>query len=225
MSNLKWLLIGIAVLLGIYALLQVRESGYATPSGAVFPEQTDGIYTVEMIAASDSLTLKKKDLAWTIVGHDTLQVRDHRLTALFDQVLKVSRETLMTQKADNWAKYAVDDSAGTHVKVYDAKGELLTHAVFGRSSTDWARNYVRIGAGPEVYLTDRSIVYQVSTDATFWGEKPPEPEPASADSSASEASASSDPPDSSASGKPTGNENATTPAPTSADSTKIGNEK
>ena len=223
MSNLKWLLIGIAVLLGIYALLQVRESGYATPSGAVFPEQTDGIYTVEMIAASDSLTLKKKDLAWTIVGHDTLQVRDHRLTALFDQVLKVSRETLMTQKADNWAKYAVDDSAGTHVKVYDAKGELLTHAVFGRSSTDWARNYVRIGAGPEVYLTDRSIVYQVSTDATFWGEKPPEPAPA--DSSASEASASSDPPDSSASGKPTGNENATTPAPTSADSTKIGNEK
>lgn len=223
MSNLKWLLIGIAVLLGIYALLQVRESGYATPSGAVFPEQTDGIYTVEMIAASDSLTLKKKDLAWTIVGHDTLQVRDHRLTALFDQVLKVSRETLMTQKADNWAKYAVDDSAGTHVKVYDAKGELLTHAVFGRSSTDWARNYVRIGAGPEVYLTDRSIVYQVSTDATFWGEKPPEPEPA--DSSASEASASSDPPDSSASGKPTGNENATTPAPTSVDSTKIGNEE
>ena len=223
MSNLKWLLIGIAVLLGIYALLQVRESGYATPSGAVFPEQTDGIYTVEMIAASDSLTLKKKDLAWTIVGHDTLQVRDHRLTALFDQVLKVSRETLMTQKADNWAKYAVDDSAGTHVKVYDAKGELLTHAVFGRSSTDWARNYVRIGAGPEVYLTDRSIVYQVSTDATFWGEKPPEPTPA--DSSASEASASSDPPDSSASGKPTANENATTPAPTSADSTKIGNEE
>ena len=223
MSNLKWLLIGIAVLLGIYALLQVRESGYATPSGAVFPEQTDGIYTVEMIAAGDSLTLKKKDLAWTIVGHDTLQVRDHRLTALFDQVLKVSRETLMTQKADNWAKYAVDDSAGTHVKVYDAKGELLTHAVFGRSSTDWARNYVRIGAGPEVYLTDRSIVYQVSTDATFWGEKPPEPAPA--DSSASEASASSDPPDSSAAGEPTGNENAITPAPTSADSTKIGNEK
>ena len=115
MSNLKWLLIGIAVLLGIYALLQVRESGYATPKGAVFPEQTDGIYAVEMIAAGDSLTLKKKDLAWTIVGHDTLKVRDHRLTALFDQVLKVSRETPMTQKADNWAKYAVDDSAGTHV--------------------------------------------------------------------------------------------------------------
>ena len=223
MSNLKWLLIGIVVLLGIYALLQVRESGYATPSGAVFPDQTDGIYAVEMIAAGDSLTLEKKDLAWTIVGHDTLKVRDHRLTALFDQVLKVSRETMMTRNADNWAKYAVDDSAGTHVKVYDAKGELQTHAVFGRSSTDWARNYVRIGEGPEVYLTDQSIVYQVSTDATFWGEKPPKPAPA--DSSASGTSATGDPPDSSASGKPTTSETPSIPAPAAMDSTKAGDEE
>ena len=222
MSNLKWLLIGIVALLGIYALLQMRESGYATPTDQIFPEQTDGIYRVEMIADGDSLTLKKKDLAWTIVGHDTLKVRDHRLTALFDQVLMASRETMMTQKADNWAKYAVDDSAGTHLKVYDAKGELLTHAVFGRSSTDWARNYVRIGTEPEVYLTDRSIVYQVSTDATFWGEKPPEPAPA--DSSASEASATGDPPDSSAS-DPTASENPSTPAPAAMDSTKAENGK
>ncbi len=178
MGNLKWLLIGIAVLLGIYALLQVRESGYTTRTSQIFPDHTDDIYGVEMIAKGDSLTLQKKDMVWTIVGHDTLKVRDHRLTALFEQALKVARETVMTRKADNWGKYAVDDSAGTHVKVYDAKGDLLTHAVFGRSSTDWARNYVRIGEDPAVYLTDRSIVYQVSTDATFWGEKPPEPAPA-----------------------------------------------
>ena len=182
MSNLKWLLIGIAVLLVLYALLQMRESGYTTPTGQIFPEHTDDIYRVEMMAKGDSLTLQKKDIDWTIVGHDTLKVRDHRITALFEQVLKVSRETLMTNKADNWSKYAVDDATGTHVKIYNAEGELLTHAVFGKSSTDWARNYVRIGDGPEVYLTDRSIVYQVNTDATFWGEKPPEPAPAAVDS-------------------------------------------
>ncbi len=182
MSNLKWLLIGIAVLLVLYALLQMRESGYTTPTGQIFPEHTDDIYRVEMMAKGDSLTLQKEEIEWTIVGHDTLKVRDHRITALFEQVLKVSRETLMTNKADNWSKYAVDDATGTHVKVYNAEGELLTHAVFGRSSTDWARNYVRIGDGPEVYLTDRSIVYQVNTDATFWGEKPPEPAPAAVDS-------------------------------------------
>ena len=182
MSNLKWLLIGIVVLLGLYALLQVRESGYTTPTGQVFPDNTDDIYKVEMMAQGDSLTLKKKDLEWTIVGYDTLKTRDHRITALFEQVLKVSRETPMSDNSDNWSKYAVDDAMGTHVKVYNAKDELLAHAVFGKSSTDWARNYVRIGDGPEVYLTDRSIVYQVSTDATFWGEKLPEPAPTAVDS-------------------------------------------
>ena len=173
MSNLKWLLIGIAVLLGLYALLQMRESGYTTPTGQVFPENTDDIYKVEMMAEGDSLTLQKKDLEWTIVGHDTLKVRDHRITALFEQVLMVSRETPMTDNSDNWSKYAVDDAMGTHVKIYNAKDELLTHAVFGRSSTDWARNYVRIGDGPEVYLTDRSIVYQVSTRCDILGRKTP----------------------------------------------------
>lgn len=183
MSNLKWLLIGIAVLLGLYALLQVRESGYTTSTGQIFPEHTDDIYRVEMMAKGDSLILQKQDIEWMIVGHDTLKVRDPRITALFEQVLTVGRETTMTDKADNWSKYAVDDATGTHVKVYNMEGELLTHAVFGKSSTDWARNYVRIGEGPEVYLTDRSIVYQVSTDATFWGEKPPEPAPVAVDSS------------------------------------------
>lgn len=191
MGNLKWLLIGIAVLLGIYALLQLRESGYATPTDRVFPEQAEDIYKVEMRKDGESLTLEKKDQVWTIVGHDTLSIRDNRITALFDQALEVTRETVMTVKADNWVKYTVDDSAGTHVVVYDASGELITHAVFGRSSSDWARNYVRIGEEPEVYLTDRSIVYQVSTDPTFWGETPPEPEPepAAADSTAVDSTA------------------------------------
>ena len=177
MGNFKWLLIGIAVLLGIYALLEVRDSGYTTPTDQVFPDKVDNFVKVEMIMDGESLTLHKKDQVWTIVGHDTLQIRDNRISALFDQALKVSRETVMTKKADNWVKYSVDDSTGIHVKVYNVEDALVTHAVFGKSSTDWARNYVRIGEGPEVYLTDRSIAYQLSADPTFWGEKPPEPEP------------------------------------------------
>jgi len=186
MANLKWPLIGIAVLLGIYALLQMRDSGYATPTGKVFPEKTENIAKVEMTMAGETLTLLKKDQVWTIVGHDTLQIRDNRIAALFDQALTVGRETVMTKKADNWPKYSVDNLAGIHVKIYDASEGLITYAVFGKSSTDWARNYVRIGEAPEVYLTDASIAYQVSTDPTFWGEKPPppEPEPAATDSTA-----------------------------------------
>ena len=177
MGNLKWLLIGIAVLLGIYVLLEMRDSGYSTPTDEIFPAKVDDIAKIEMTMAGASLTLHKKDQVWTVLGHDSLQIRDNRISTLFDQALKVTRETVMTKKEDNWPKYSVDDSSGTHVKVYDVKEALMTHAVFGQSSTDWARNYVRIDDAPEVYLTDRSIVYQVSTDPTFWGEKPPPPEP------------------------------------------------
>lgn len=182
MANLKWLLVGVLVLVGVYFLMQSQQSGYTTQAKRVFPENTDNIAKLVFEKAGESLTLTKKDTVWSIVGHDTLVVKADRITALFSQGFGVERETVMTQKADNWAKYSVDDAAGTHVKVYDASDTELTHAVFGQSKSDWARNYVRVGDAPEVFLTNASVLHQFSTGATYWGQKPPEPEPVVMDS-------------------------------------------
>ena len=182
MANLKWLIVGVLVLLGLYFIVQSQQSGYQTQTGRVFLEETENIAKMVFEANGETLTLVKQDTTWTLAGHDTLVVKANQVMALFAQGFAVSKETLMTQKADNWGKYSVDDATGTHVKVYDASDALLTHAVFGRSASDWSRNYVRVGDAPEVYLTNRSVVTMFNTTPTYWGEKPPAPTPAVLDS-------------------------------------------
>jgi len=182
MANLKWLIIGVLVLLGVYFVMQSQQSGYTTQTDRVFPEETDGVSKLVFEKGGETLTLTKQDTAWSIVGHDTLVVKADRIKSFFDQAFGVERETLMTQKADNWSKYSVDDALGAHVRVYDAADKLLTHAVFGQSTSDWSRNYVRVGDGPEVYLTNMSVIHQLNTLPTYWGAKPPAPKPVVMDS-------------------------------------------
>jgi hypothetical protein len=182
MANLKWLLLGVLILLGLYFIMQSQQSGYTTQNNRVFPEKTDNISKFIFEKDGVMLTLTKADTIWSIAGHDTLVVKADRISSLLNQALDVERETVMTQKKDNWSKYSVDDLAGTHVKIYDASDALLTHAVFGQSTSDWSRNYVRVGEGPEVYLTNTSVIYQFSTGPTYWGQTPPAPSPAVVDS-------------------------------------------
>lgn len=182
MGNLKWLIVGVLVLLGVYLLSSSQQSGYTTKTDRIFPEDTDQIAKMTFEANGQSLTLVKQDTTWSLVGHDTLVAKTGQITNLFSQGFAVSKETLMTQKSENWGKYSVDDSAGTHVKVYDGSDALVTHAVFGRSASDWSRNYVRLGDAPEVYLTNRSVLNMFNTTPTYWGEKPAPPAPAVLDS-------------------------------------------
>lgn len=182
MGNLKWLLIGVVVLLGVYFVIQSQQSGYTTQSDQIFSEAPDSVAKMVFESAGQSLTLTKADTTWSIVGHDSLHVRPERIRAFFDQAFGVERETLMTQKAENWAKYSVDDASGTHVKLYNQSDVLLAHAVFGQSTSDWSRNYVRVVDAPEVYLTNRSVLHQFNTGPQYWGEKPKLPEPVVMDS-------------------------------------------
>ena len=182
MGNLKWLIVGVLVLLLGYFIIESQQSGYTTQTDRVFPEKKDGVSKLVFEKNGETLTLTKQDTTWSIAGNDTLVIKKDRMTAFFDQTFGVERETLMTQKADNWPKYSVDDSSGAHVKVYDSSDALLTHAVFGQSTSDWSRNYVRVGDGPEVYLTNMSVIHQINTLPTYWGEKPPAPKPVVMDS-------------------------------------------
>ena len=53
-----------------------------------------------------------------------------------------------------------------------AGDNLIASAVFGRSLSDWSRNYVRIGDHSEVYLTESTVLHLLSNRADHWAEAP-----------------------------------------------------
>jgi hypothetical protein len=126
---------------------------------------------------TDAIELSRQDSTWVISGNDTLVVKSQSIDNFLDKVLLVEMGTLVSKNPEKWSKYSVDDSTGTHLALIDVEGNTMEYAVFGRSKSDYARNYVRTHKDPQVHLTNESILHYLRTSSTYWGEAPkPEPE-------------------------------------------------
>ena len=126
---------------------------------------------------TDAIELSRQDSVWVISGNDTLVIKSQSIDNFFDKVLLVEIGTLVSKNPEKWSKYSVDDSTGTHLALIDVEGNTIEYAVFGRSKSDYARNYVRTHKDPQVHLTNTNILHYLSTSLTYWGEAPkPEPE-------------------------------------------------
>ena len=175
--NVRFWIVGIAVLAVAFLYVQRSKSRHTSSPEAIFSGKTEAIHTVRIHHGQDTLELARDTDAWRIVGHDTLEIRQHRIDNLFDKVLAIKRSTAMTQTPGRWPTYSVDDSTGTHLTVMGEGDAALGEFVFGRSKSDWSKNYVRLKPAPTVYLTDSNVIYQLSTTPTYWGAKPKPPEP------------------------------------------------
>lgn len=172
MANLKWIAVALGALVALYLLTQMQQSGLQTQSAAVFPDDPTAIQVIELWTKDDTLKIEREGDSWSLAGHDTLEVRANRMETFLEKALTVKKETMISKNPSKWSKYSVDDSTGTHVKLADASGKELAHAVFGRSMTDWSHNYVRMPGVDEVYLTDASVLHMLYPRASYWGQKP-----------------------------------------------------
>ncbi len=152
------------------------QNKYTTRSSEIFSGNPEDVYKVLIQSAGNAIELSKEADTWVISGNDTLVMRQNRIDNLLTSVLQVNRETLVSNNPDNWSKFSVDDSTGTHLALIDASGSTIAYYVFGRSKSDWTHNYVRVEDDYEVYLTDSNVINHLSTQATFWGEVPKPPE-------------------------------------------------
>jgi len=179
----KNLQIGIAVLvvlIGLYFLNSSNQKQHTSTSTDLFMGNVDDIHKILIQKGVDILELAKFDTVWTITGHDTLEMKERSISSLFDRVLTVKKENVVTKKQEKWDTFSVSDSLGTHLGLIDKAGETLAYFVFGQSKSDYSRNYVRTRENTFVYLTSENVIYNLQTRPEYWGEKPKEeiPEPA-----------------------------------------------
>ena len=177
MGNWRVWIIVLVVLVAGVLYVQHSKNRRVSAKEPIFASDKESVQKVAIVKRADSVELVNDGGKRHIAGNDTLEVRENRITDLFDRVLKASRTTLMTEKADRWKTYSVDDSTGTILTVLDWDGNQQGRYVFGSSMSDWGKNYVRIGDDPRVYLMDASVIYHLNTMDTFWGEMPKPPEP------------------------------------------------
>jgi len=176
-KNTRNLLIILVVMIVAVLINRWMEGRHESSTDLAFTGNPDQVTHVQIFNKTDTLNLIKTADTWTIPGVDSLVIRDNRITNLFDNVLKVKKETLVSRNPDKWKTYSVDDSSGLHLKLYDKNNKELAHIIMGRSTSEWTRNNIRIEGNPNVYLTNANVMYQVNPKTSYWGEKPKPPAP------------------------------------------------
>ncbi len=176
-KNTRTLIIIAVVIVAALVFNQYWQERYTTSSEVIFDGDSDQVTSFTVNKSGLEISLVHDGTTWSIAGHDTLEVRQNRLDNLFNNVLTVEHETMVSRNPEKWSLYSVDDSLGTRLRLYDVKNKLLGDYYFGRSKTDWSHNNFRQGGEDEVYLTSANVLYHLNATSTFWGEKPKPPEP------------------------------------------------
>ena len=174
-------IIGLISLIILFTLSQFKQSSLISRSDQIFDIDKSDIFGIQIRQGDDSLSLSFNGDIWSILNHDSLQVKDNTLNSFFDKLLSLNRTSLVSKNSSKWDKFMVGDSTGTHLSFIDYNGLLLSNIIVGRSNAEWASSNVRIGDKVEVYQTNENVSWQLNTSATFWGEVPSSPEADSID--------------------------------------------
>ena len=169
-KDFKWLFITLVLLIFTYLMIERSQSKLSTNSLSVFSVNPKQVKRFLIQNKSDAIELSRVDSVWSISGNDSLVVKLQAIDSFLNNVLSLEKSTLISKNTDKWSKYSVDDSTGTHLAIIDSLGNTIEYAIFGRSKSDFSRNYVRTHKDPKVYLTNSSILHLLNTSYNYWGE-------------------------------------------------------
>jgi len=154
----------------IYFINLSVQNSYSSSTAKLFTISEDSINKIVISSNQDAIELIKNDTTWAISGNDTLKLKDNMIKNLFDRISSLEQSHLVTSKEENWTIYNVSAEKGTHLAFIDYDGNTSAYYVFGNSTTEYNRCYVRMNQDSKVFLLNNNIIYQLQTTPTFWGE-------------------------------------------------------
>ena len=176
-NSIKYSLGLLALLFLLFLYNKNSQDSYKMVSESIFDGSADNVFRIKLFEDSKEIELIKEDSTWSISNVDSLIVKENQIEKIFDRLLKVEKEILITNKEEKWEKFGVDDSLARHIQIYDESDNEILHYLFGNSGQDWQHNYIRKNGSPDVYRTNDNVFFLLNTNTTYWGKKPPEPKP------------------------------------------------
>ena len=167
--------LGCIILLFLYN--QNSKKSYIAIGEAIFPGQRENVSRIVISEDDKLIELIRSDTTWIISQADSLLIKENQIDKVFDRLLLVEQEMLITSKEEKWEKFGVDDSLGRHLRNFDKNDKELIHFIFGNSGQDYQHNYIREHKSSDVFRTNDNVYFLLNSNVTYWGKKPPKPEP------------------------------------------------
>ena len=177
-DSIKYSLAALGLIILLFLYNSSSQKSLEMDGQAIFNGSEEEVFRIKLSEDKKEIELIKTDTTWSFSNNDSLVVKENQVDKIFDRLLKVEKEILITSKEEKWEKFGVDDSLARHITVYDENDNEILHYLFGNSGQDWQHNYIRKHGSPDVYRTNDNVFFLLNTNSTYWGKKPPEPKPA-----------------------------------------------
>ena len=176
-DSIKYSLAALGLIILLFLYNNSSQRSLEMDGQAIFSGSEEEVFRIKLSEDEKEIELIKTDTTWSFSNNDSLVVKENQVDKIFDRLLKVEKEILITSKEEKWEKFGVDDSLARHITVYDENDNEILHYLFGNSGQDWQHNYIRKHGSSDVYRTNDNVFFLLNTNSTYWGEKPPEPKP------------------------------------------------
>jgi len=176
-DSIKYSLAALGLIFLLFLYNSSSQKSLEMDGQAIFSGSEEEVFRIKLSEDKKEIELIKTDTTWSFSNNDSLVVKENQVDKIFDRLLKVEKEILITSKEEKWEKFGVDDSLARHITVYDENDNEMLHYLFGNSGQDWQHNYIRKHGSSDVYRTNDNVFFLLNTNSTYWGEKPPEPKP------------------------------------------------
>ena len=168
-------ILGCIILLFLYN--QNSQKSNTVTSEPIFSGNQEDVSRIIITENDKMIELVKRDTTWSITQEDSLLIKENQIDKIFDRLLVVEQEMLITSKEEKWEKFGVDDSLGRHLRIFDKNDKELLHFIFGNSGQDYQHNYIREHNSSDVFRNNDNVYFLLNSNVTYWGKKPPKPEP------------------------------------------------
>ena len=174
-DSIKYSLAALGLIILLFLYNSSSQKSLEMDGQAIFNGSEEEVFRIKLSEDKKEIELIKTDTTWSFSNNDSLVVKENQIEKIFDRLLKVEKEILITSKEEKWEKFGVDDSLARHITVYDENDNEMLHYLFGNSGQDWQHNYIRKHGSSDVYRTNDNVFFLLNTNSTYWGKKPPEP--------------------------------------------------
>ena len=118
-NTTKYSIGALALLILLYLGNQNSQSSYKAGGEPIYSGSSENVHRILLTEEDKKLELVRRDTTWKITQADSFTIKEFQVEKVFDRLLKVEQEMLISSKAEKWSKFGVDDSSGRHFQVYD----------------------------------------------------------------------------------------------------------
>jgi len=169
-KNIKWLIIALAVVAGIWGGLELstRARSGPQPLFADYEPQAAGRITIK--TGGGLAVLEKRGQVWLVTSEDTLPAAAQPLEELLGAIGAFSRKDRISSNPERQGQYQVD-STGIAVTVADERGRVVASLVVGKTGPDYQSTYIRDTRTNDVVLAQGRLAYIFNRGARSWQDK------------------------------------------------------